>query len=80
MTAINRTPKRGDRVVIPKGAQITGTHRDLPKTAGRTYTVTVDLYFDGQVDWAGKGGYWHRTRDWRWPDENGSTPPPGEQT
>jgi hypothetical protein len=65
-----RRPQRGDRVVVPKGAAVSGTHRTHPKTAGRTYTVEVYSYWhlDNEVTWVGKGGYWHRTKDWRWPD------------
>lgn len=65
----DRKPRRGDKVLIPKGAWLVGTHSSLPKNAGRTYCVTVDFYneWNGEVTWAGTGGYWFRTVEWCWP-------------
>ncbi len=77
--AILETPrvKKGDRVQVPKGTQISTTSVAGQVVAGRTYQVTlhaVDLptqasYYRGHFEppkparaiWVGSGGYWYET-------------------
>jgi hypothetical protein len=63
-------PCSGDLIVVPKGAYIETTHPGGNKLAGVTSTkkaeTTAHYGWTGQFEWAGTGGYWHRTYQWDW--------------
>lgn len=67
MTAL---PKRGEKVRIPKGAYISTTHPAGDRIAKRSQVVTVSHSFphglsgQGEVSWAGSGGYWCNAWEW----------------
>lgn len=70
-------PRRGQMVTIRKGSLVRTTHPSGPRTSARAQEIKVDSahrgYVDhsarfgeekvreGEVSWAGAGGYWRRT-------------------
>ena len=65
-----KLPKRGDQVLIKKGARIESTHPQIEGVAlaKRSYFVQIHDAYEGytvdgeahpsRVTWAGSGGYW----------------------
>ena len=71
-------PRKGDRVIIPKGTPVTSRRKGRSKDAGRTYEVTVHHTIGPgmsqrrpEVYWAGSAGYW------TWCDLQHVLPAPG---